>query len=71
MSIEKNVSKVLERLSQLVLSDLDLAIEIGEAIDPTINDWHMNDGFGTEGQCDPRGDFRKHNDWCIWGRVED
>ena len=31
---------------------------LAEDLESMLDDIHSSDGFGTEGQCDPRGDFR-------------
>lgn len=62
------VEKVLERMIELVKDDDDYAIMFSEGLEEMLNDIYMDDGFGTEGQCDPRGDFRNDN-WSM-NRVE-
>jgi len=32
--------------------------EIQEQLNDWLDEWHRDDRFGTEGQCDPRGDAR-------------
>lgn len=34
-------------------------------LDSILDDIASNDGFGTEQQCDPRGDFRTQ-EWSMW-----
>lgn len=55
---QKRIVLVLDRLIQLVKDDDDFAKAVSADIEVFLNDIHGNDGFGTEGQSDPRGDFR-------------
>jgi hypothetical protein len=57
--IQKNIELVLTRLIKLSNEDNNFAKEFAQDLEFMINDIHgNNDGFGTEGQYDPRGDFR-------------
>ena len=38
--------------------DTDQLEGIKERLNEWLNDWQADDAFGTEGQCDPRGDCR-------------
>lgn len=38
-------------------------------LDNGLDELRWKDFFGTEGECDPRGDFREHADWSMW-RVQ-
>lgn len=64
MAKKKNVTQpqrlvlVLERLITLA-KDEDFAEAFSEDLNGLLDDVHSNDGFGTEGQSDPRGDFRE------------
>jgi hypothetical protein len=49
---------VLERLTAMAKADEDFAEFFSHDIEPVLDDIHNQDGFGTEGQSDPRGDFR-------------
>jgi hypothetical protein len=55
---QKNVITVLERMVQMAKDNNDDAKMFSDAMQFMLEDIHSNDGFGTEGQCDPRGDFR-------------
>lgn len=70
-----NIKDVIDKLTDYVTEqDMDLEeIEEGGYIDALalgINDYldelRMNDFFGTEGECDPRGDFRDSDEWTVW-----
>jgi len=65
---QKRVALVLRRMADMAEGDEDCAEMFAEDLDPMLDDIHSKDGFGTEGQCDPRGDFR-NGDWGM-GRVE-
>ena len=61
------MSALKERLREVWSNLLDFAEgvspeamdEIRERLDAWLDDWHSEDYFGTEGQCDPRGDARE------------
>ena len=61
---QKRVIKVLERLIEEVKNDADFASFFSDDLENVLTEIHSNDGFGTEGQCDPRGDFRNGN-WSM------
>ncbi len=65
---QKRVLKVLENMKNLVEQDSDYADNFSEILQDGLDDIHGNDGFGTEGQSDPRGDFR-NGEWNM-KRVE-
>ena len=56
---QQRVAKVLERLTEMVQNDADDAAMLADSLEVMLDDIHGGDGFGTEGQCDPRGDFRE------------
>lgn len=58
MSNQANICVVLHRLENLVKNDEDFAEVFSSDLENLLNDIHSQDGFGTEGQNDPRGDFR-------------
>lgn len=62
---QSNISTVLRRLATLVEEDETMAEEISGGLEAMLNDIHEQDGFGTEGQSDPRGDFRE-GEWSMW-----
>ena len=69
---QQRVAKVLGRLTGLAIEDEAEAEMIAEALDVMLDDLHGNDFFGTEGQADPRGDFRD-GEWsmgCVQGIDE-
>lgn len=55
---QRNATKVLERLIDLVKENEDDAQVISEYLELMLDELHQDDFFGTEGQIDPRGDFR-------------
>lgn len=61
---QKRVVLVMERLLNMVREDEDDALVIGEYLDVMLNELKESDFFGTEGQLDPRGDFREDT-WDI------
>lgn len=50
---------VLERMTHLVKSEEHFAEAFSPYLDDMLDSIHNEDGFGTEGQSDPRGDFRE------------
>ncbi len=62
---QKRVLKVLERISEQVRSDAGEADMYADGLQIMLDDIQHNDGFGTEGQCDPRGDFRD-SEWSMY-----
>ena len=58
IKIQKNIELVLTRLTALSNESVDFAKEFTKDLEFILNEIHSNDGFGTEGQCDPSGDFR-------------
>lgn len=65
---QKNCITVLNRLAKMCEEDSDFADALSSDIDAMLDEIHGNDGFGTEGQSDPRGDFR-NGQWSMH-RVE-
>lgn len=61
---QKNLLIVLPRIIKLVEEDEDFAEYLAQDLEAVLDDYGMEDGFGTEGQIDPRGDFRK-NYWTL------
>lgn len=56
---------VLERMIKQVKEDGQGDVEMySDALDEMLDKLNESDGFGTEGQTDPRGDFRNGN-WHI------
>lgn len=65
---QRNATKVLERLIDLVKENEDDAKVISEYLELMLDELHQDDFFGTEGQIDPRGDFR--NGYWTMKKVE-
>lgn len=65
--VQTRVTCVLRRLENLLDNDDDAEI-IAEELETWLNDLLHDDFFGTEGQTDPRGDFR-NGQWSMT-RVE-
>ena len=64
MNIQQKRNKiVLERL--LDMNENDWEDDIAEILELGLEDWAHEDGFGTERQCDPRGDGRD-GDFSMW-----
>lgn len=57
--VQLRVAKVLERMMEMAKADADDAAMLADGLEDMLGDIHGGDGFGTEGQCDPRGDFRE------------
>ena len=66
---QKNLSIVLPRVLKLVEEDEDFAEMLAEELEAFFDSIAMDDGFGTERQCDPRGDFRDA-EWSLLGKVQ-
>ena len=64
MSSQANTCVVLQRLINLVKSDEDFSEAFSTDLEMLLDGIHSEDGFGTEGQNDPRGDFR-NGEWTI------
>lgn len=65
---QKRNQAVLERLIAFSNDDKGSADVMAEALDVMLDDLASDDFFGTERQCDPRGDCRDMH-WTM-GRVE-
>jgi hypothetical protein len=55
---QKRVARVLDKIKQMVYEEDDNASMFADMLEAGLNDLQECDAFGTEGQCDPRGDFR-------------
>jgi len=62
---QSRITYVLTKLSMLAVEDEDFAAVFSDVLDMLLDDIHGQDGFGTEGQNDPRGDFRDGNVWSM------
>lgn len=67
--VQKNVVTVLKRMVAAAEQSADDAEMFADGLEEMLDAIHGNDGFGTEGQCDPRGDFR-NGKWSIYKKVE-
>lgn len=67
--LQQNLALVLKRIQQQVIEDEDDAEMWAVKLEKTLDSLHEDDFFGTEGQCDPRGDFRD-GDWSIFSEVQ-
>jgi hypothetical protein len=56
--VQTNCILVLNRLAKLCEEDEDFANWLAGDLTMVLDEIHSQDGFGTEGQNDPRGDFR-------------
>jgi len=61
---QERVVKVLERMVEMCKLEADYAEEFSDALEPMLTEFHYDDGFGTEGALDPRGDFRD-GEWSM------
>jgi hypothetical protein len=61
---QERVMLVLDRIKEIVAADEDEAQLWSEELERLLTDIHQQDGFGTEGQNDPRGDFRD-GEWSM------
>lgn len=62
---QKRVVKVLENMIALVKGDEDYAEMFSVPLESELSDIRAMDGFGTEGQCDPRGDQRDGDEYSM------
>jgi len=65
---QKRVALVLRRMADMAERDEEDASAFAEELESMLDAMHGNNFFGTEGQCDPRGDFR-NGDWSM-NRIE-
>lgn len=56
--LQTNCITVLNRLAKMCEDDEDFAEALSSDLNAMLDEIHSQDGFGTEGQSDPRGDFR-------------
>lgn len=66
---QKNLATVLPRIMKLVEEDEDFAEYLVDCLEVDLDEWASNDGFGTERQSDPRGDFRDQ-EWSLYNKVQ-
>jgi hypothetical protein len=65
---QNNCVTVLSRLAKMCEEDADFAATLVDDLQTILDEIHSQDGFGTEGQSDPRGDFRNGH-WSM-SKVE-
>lgn len=56
--VQKRVTTVLERMLKMANEDAESAEMFYDYLDGMLDDLQSQDAFGSEGQCDPRGDQR-------------
>lgn len=61
---QKRILHVLQRMQDVVREDEYFAEFLVDVLDLDLDAYAQEDGFGTEQQCDPRGDFRDGS-WSI------
>lgn len=61
---QQAIELVLDRIKQQCADDSDYREMYMIELDKMLDDLHGQDAFGTEGQSDPRGDFR-NGEWSI------
>ena len=71
MTQQQRNSLVLQRLLSYCEGEDD-AEALAECLDCMLDDLRSQDFFGTEGQCDPRGDSRngEFSMWCVEKELE-
>lgn len=62
--VQQRVAKVLERIAEMSKRDEDDAEMFADTLEDMLEDIAQSDGFGTERQCDPRGDGR-NGQWSM------
>lgn len=63
--VQEHVCLAFSILNMQAQEDTDSTEHIAEVLDSVLDNIRNMDGFGTEGECDPRGDFR-NGDWSMW-----
>lgn len=63
---QKRVSAVLDKINKMSLADEADAKMFSGALELMLDELLHNDGFGTEGQNDPRGDQRNKHTWSMY-----
>ena len=62
--------KVLNRMIEMAEEEDYYLRYFVEDIDNLLDSMNSEDMFGTEGQCDPRGDFRD-GEWSMLTKIQD
>ena len=68
--MKERVAKVLERIMQSTVNCEFTSRVFAEEIDTLLDKLQQSDFFGTEAQCDPRGDFRNGR-WSVVTVIEE
>ena len=66
---QDNIIKILPKLLEECKDDDFFAEVLAETLEVFLDSLASDDFFGTERQCDPRGDFRNGN-WSLFGEVQ-
>jgi len=62
---QERVVTVLKRMIELAIADNEDSEMLADLLEDFLSEIQSNDGFGTEGQSDPRGDFR-NGEWSMY-----
>lgn len=62
--LQTNCVTVLNRLAKMCEKDVDFAEAFANDLNTMLDEIQSQDGFGTEAQSDPRGDFRNGR-WTV------
>lgn len=62
--VQQRVLKVLDNMRAMAAASDDDARMLADILEDGLSELRDNDCFGTEGQCDPRGDQRD-GDWSM------
>lgn len=65
--MKKEAISIIHTLKTKSLKDPD---NVANRLEEVLEQYHMDDGFGTEGQSDPRGDFRDGS-YSMWSVESD
>jgi len=68
-TIQNNLIIVLGRLVKIAADDENFANEFAIDLNNLLDEIASYDGFGTEQQSDPRGDFRER-EWSLLDEVQ-
>jgi hypothetical protein len=63
---QQRVVKVLERMIEMTQENEGDADMFCDTLEDMLEEIAQNDGFGTERQCDPRGDGRDDKGWSMY-----
>lgn len=58
--LEDRLEEVWKNLFKYCTNNKDDTLYLAKKLDELCDNMHAEDFFGTEGQCDPRGDGRDH-----------